>query len=313
MISIIIIVTILLILISIIVILKYNVLEPVNENFSQIDVDVVVTWVDSTDPVWVNSYNYHTGKTFKDGIRWTPVSADPEAELSICLMLIRKNMPWVRNTYVLTSSRRPKCLINEILVHHSEIGLSPVFNSHAIESSMHLIPGLTENFIYFNDDFYVRLPVFKSAFINDIGIPILRYDSFSNKYRVYSKCPWINFIHKTSHIVGSNIYIIPSHTPYSLTISMMKNVKNNLPYQWEITKRCLVRYECSNEISPIIAAILFSIEDNTSIKAHSIYNKERYKFLHTPSKDTEFIKRFHFVCFNSLKGNRRELYNALHI
>jgi hypothetical protein len=312
MISIIIIVVILLFLISIVIILKYNVIKSINENFRELDIDVVVTWVDSTNPVWVKSYNHHTGKTFKDGIRWTPVSADPEAELSICLMLIRKNMPWVRNTYVLTSSQRPKCLINEILVHHDKIGLSPVFNSHAIESSMHLIPGLAENFIYFNDDFYVRLPVFKSSFTNNIGVPILRYDSYTNTNR-FNNTEWINFIIKTADIVGSNIYIIPSHTPYSLTISMMKNVKNNFPYEWENTKRCLVRYECNSEISPVIAAILLSIENYTSIKAHPIYNKERYIYLKTPSKYTEFIKRFHFVCFNSLQGNREELYNALHI
>jgi hypothetical protein len=311
MIGIIIIVIILLFIIGIIVILKYNVLEPINENFRQIDIDVVVTWVNSTDPVWIKSYNYHTGKTFKDGIRWTPVSADPEAELSTCLMLIRKNMPWVRNTYVLTASQRPKCLVNEILVHHDEIGLSPVFNSHAIEGSMHLIPGLAENFIYINDDIYVRLPVFKSAFINSVGIPILRYDYFTNIHKVQSQ--WINFINNTANITGSNIYITPSHTPHSLTISMMENVKNNFPYEWEITKKCLVRYECNSEISPIVAAMLLSIRNNTSIKAHKMYNKEKYIYLNTPSKDTEFIKKFHFVCFNSLQGNREQLYNSLHI
>ena len=55
------------------------------------NIDAVVTWVDTTDPVWIAAYNYNTGKKFQsrtDKERWTPQSADPEAELSTCLELI---------------------------------------------------------------------------------------------------------------------------------------------------------------------------------------------------------------------------------
>ena len=53
-------------------------------------------------------------------------SADSEAELSTCLELIRRNMPWIRKTFVVTGfQQRPKCLKDEILIDHKDLGLGP--------------------------------------------------------------------------------------------------------------------------------------------------------------------------------------------
>jgi len=46
----------------------------------------------------------------------------------------------------------------------------PVFNSRAIEINLHRIPGLAEQFIYFNDDMFITKPVKKSDFFNN-GLP----------------------------------------------------------------------------------------------------------------------------------------------
>lgn len=46
----------------------------------------------------------------------------------------------------------------------------PTFSSHAIEMNLHRIPGLTEHFVYFNDDTFLIRPVSETAFFRD-GLP----------------------------------------------------------------------------------------------------------------------------------------------
>ena len=46
----------------------------------------------------------------------------------------------------------------------------PTFSSHTIELNLHRIKDLSENFIYFNDDFYLNCPVKETDFFCD-GLP----------------------------------------------------------------------------------------------------------------------------------------------
>ena len=43
----------------------------------------------------------------------------------------------------------------------------PTFNSHTIEWNFHRIPGLTEQFVYFNDDMFLLKPVYMEDFFKD--------------------------------------------------------------------------------------------------------------------------------------------------
>jgi len=269
-------------------------------------IDVVVTWVNTTDPGWVSSYEYHTGKTLDKGsARWTPVKADPETELSMCLELVRKNMPWVRNTYVVTASpQRPKCLKDEIIVHHHELGLTPVFNSLAIESSLHLIPGLSENFIYLNDDFYVRLPVYPSAFITKDGLPILRFDHFEHSENANAH---LNSLQLTAKITNSKP-IVPLHTPLSLSQTMMKDVENTYPTEWNETRRCILRHTCESEITPIAAAMNMALRSGKAVKSD-----DEIKNLFLETLQPIDMTDIHFVCVNSLDGDIDDLRRTLQI
>ena len=50
----------------------------------------------------------------------------------------------------------------------------PTFNSHAIEWNMHRIPGLAENFVYFNDDMFLIKKVRpEQYFKNDLPVDML--------------------------------------------------------------------------------------------------------------------------------------------
>jgi hypothetical protein len=144
-------------------------------------IDVVYTWVDSSDPEWDKQKNFYDGGTCEKG-RFPPVDT-PDIELETSLLLLFKFMPFINHVYIVTADKQiPPCITtNKLLsdkpitvVHHSEIWPDdmlhtlPVFNSFSIEANIHRIPNLSELFIYFNDDMYVVNPISESdCFVNN--------------------------------------------------------------------------------------------------------------------------------------------------
>jgi hypothetical protein len=126
------------------------------------DIDVVYTWVDGTDRRWLEERRKYAPATdhaadAHDTSRW-----EDYGTLKWSLRSIAKYMPWVRRVYVVTDNQRPAWLKeNERLrvISHAELFADyverPTYNSHVIESQLHRIEGLSEHFIYFNDDMVV--------------------------------------------------------------------------------------------------------------------------------------------------------------
>lgn len=81
-------------------------------------------------------------------------------ELMYSLRSIEKYAPWIRNIFLVTNGQVPNWLdVNHPKIHlvnHSTIFPNknhlPTFNSLAIESHLYEIPGLSDDFIYLNDD-----------------------------------------------------------------------------------------------------------------------------------------------------------------
>ncbi|XP_026065518.1 N-acetylglucosamine-1-phosphotransferase subunits alpha/beta-like isoform X2 [Carassius auratus] len=81
-------------------------------------------------------------------------------ELRYSLRSIEKHAPWVRHIFIITNSQIPSWLNldnprisvvthQDIFQNHSHL---PSFSSPAIETHIHRIPGLSQKFIYLNDD-----------------------------------------------------------------------------------------------------------------------------------------------------------------
>lgn len=125
------------------------------------DIDVVILWVDGSDSEWQNEKDRYYAEIYGKAANTDNRFRD-WGLMKYWLRSIDKFMPWVRNIYFVTYGHYPKELnlnnpkIN--LVRHEEVipkKYLPVFNSTAIEMNIHRIAGLSENFIYFNDDMYV--------------------------------------------------------------------------------------------------------------------------------------------------------------
>lgn len=144
------------------------------------DIDVVYTWVDSSDPQWRARRDAMTQRRIRaqlvtHNFRW-PVLTKDLSELAISVKSVRAFMPWVRNIYVVTE--RPQKIDDPglIFIHHDQIMNSsnlPTFNSQAIETALHRIPGLAEHFIYFNDDMFAGKPITPDDMFVD-GKPVFR-------------------------------------------------------------------------------------------------------------------------------------------
>jgi hypothetical protein len=146
-------------------------------------IDVVYTWVDDADPVWSMGKNAAERK-LAAGPATLHEQATNDArytsrdELRYSLRSLHQYAPWVRNIFLVTAGQVPGWLDTEYpglkVVDHREIFSDPkalpTFNSHAIESQLHHIPGLAEHFLYLNDDVFFGRPVRPDQFFHPNGL-----------------------------------------------------------------------------------------------------------------------------------------------
>ncbi|MFE3995277.1 stealth conserved region 3 domain-containing protein [Streptomyces goshikiensis] len=161
---------------------EYDTLDAYTKTFvDQVDfpIDVVYTWVDNTDPVWLK----RNTEVQEEHGRLAAASAGSSArfrnrdELRYSLRSLDLHAPWVRNVYLVTDDQTPDWLDTDHprvrVVSHREIfgdtGKLPSYNSHAIESRLHRIEGLSEHVLYFNDDVFLGRPMKAESFFLGSG------------------------------------------------------------------------------------------------------------------------------------------------
>ena len=146
-------------------------------------VDAVYTWVDGTDPAWAaqkaEAWRQSVAEGADGGSGYSEYSANDARfrshdELRYSLRSLDYFAPWINHIYLVTAGQVPKWLDLSnpriTMIHHSEIfadpEMLPTFNSHAIEAQLHRIPGLSEHFLYFNDDVFFGRPVEPELFFH---------------------------------------------------------------------------------------------------------------------------------------------------
>lgn len=142
-------------------------------------IDFVVTWVDGSDPVWQKKKKNFSDLPDIDTQRMNSEKAYREwGTFKYWFRGVEKFAPWVNHIYLITDHQVPMWLgkSNKLtVIDHSDImdpDDLPVFNSNAIEVCMHRIKGLTEHFVYFNDDMYLTAPVKSTDFFTPDGLPV---------------------------------------------------------------------------------------------------------------------------------------------
>lgn len=165
------------------------------------NVDIVYTWVNGKDPVWLEKRRAFASTWVnqnKLGLVNEPtgsaVSASSEVELFYSICSVKKYMPWINKVYIVTDKQVPvktkKIFPDIIIVDHAEIfpanALLPTFNSHCIELALANIPGLSEYFIYMNDDVFINCKTGLEDFYKNEKI-LLYIEKFFKCFKVTSE------------------------------------------------------------------------------------------------------------------------------
>lgn len=149
-------------------------------------IDLVFTWVDDQDPSW-----QARRRAFSPGSDLPSASANAARwrsrdELLYALRSMWMYAPWVRRVFLVTDQQTPSWLRPTewlSVVDHRDLypdaNVLPTFNSNHIETVLHRIDGLTEHFIYCNDDFFFAGPSKPHDYFTPGGIGKL---FFSNRF-----------------------------------------------------------------------------------------------------------------------------------
>lgn len=131
-------------------------------------IDFVVTWVDGSDPVWLKEK-----ETYERALGIAVERSDNGDEryrdwdvFRYWFRAVETYAPWVRNVYLVTCGQIPSWIDPEApklkIVNHSDFipeKYLPTFSANPIELNLHRIEGLSEHFVYFNDDIFLGRPV----------------------------------------------------------------------------------------------------------------------------------------------------------
>ncbi|WP_353827867.1 stealth family protein [Agromyces sp. SYSU T0242] len=141
------------------------------------EIDMVFSWVDGSDTEFLRErarrmQTYVVGEGDDSEARYRQID-----ELKYALRSVYLFAPWVRHIYICTDSRPPAWLARHpkvTVVRAEEMfadpSVLPTYNSHAVESQLHRIPGIAEHFLYSNDDMFFGRPVSPDLFFSPGGV-----------------------------------------------------------------------------------------------------------------------------------------------
>lgn len=138
-------------------------------------IDIVIPWVDSADPAWQQEHDKFSPDKMSDNS--TARFRDWDL-MRYWFRGVEQYAPWVRTIHFVTFGHLPAWLNKEHpklhIVNHKDYipeEYLPTFSSHPIELNMHRIEGLSEHFVYFNDDVYFSQMTKAEDFFKD-GLPL---------------------------------------------------------------------------------------------------------------------------------------------
>ena len=179
-------------------------------------IDFVIIWVDGNDPEWQKEKNKYDASSNSDNriIRYRDWGL-----LKYWFRGIEKFAPWVNKIHFVTWGHLPEWLDTSNpklnIVNHKDFipkEYLPTFSSHTIELNLHRIKGLSEKFVYFNDDFFLIDEVKPSDFFKN-NLPL---DNCSLNVHCVKKSMIIQ------NICNNNVAIINEHFEFKKSINENK-------------------------------------------------------------------------------------------
>ena len=288
------------------------------------EIDAVYLWVNDQDANWQSK------RALYRPIGETAVAASKSRfrqfnELLTSIRLLSVNAPFIRKVFIVVDDQAPKLdsitgnlPFEIILVNHSEFipaEVLPTFNSRAITAHLHLIPGLSERFLYLNDDVFVARPSQIEDWFEGNKLVVrfteTRFPSIETlaENEVLYRARW-----KALHLAKEKGWVVddrmPEHAPYPLTKSIMKKLWQEFPEALAETAQS--KFRTAEAILPELLAFYLAAGSQLSLPAKN----QSYKYV--PMNEASAIMplldlalkpgRFLTICLNDVsevaEGNR---------
>lgn len=283
------------------------------------DVDVVYTWVDSSDPRWRDDYARHAGRA-----GGSLPSADTDEryqdreELRYSLRSLELLAPFVRHVHLVSANQVPAWLDESnprisVVSHHDifpDPSVLPTFNSHAIEACLHRIPGLSEHYLYLNDDVLFGREVVPSDFYTLGGLPKVRFGfrAIYDGAPISSAMPTDWAAHNAVSLIerdfGLRMTRRLKHVPLPQRRSHLREIEDRYPEQLATTRSS--RFRSRDDLAvPSMFAPFYAIATGRGVEWPDVQSE--YVYADTgrrdwPHRRDQIIKkRPKFVCVNSTR------------
>jgi len=214
-----------------------TILRHPHANEVNFDIDLVFTWVNSDDPDWQELYAEH-GPELEVGTDATSISRFfSRDELMYALRSWDTYAPFINKVYIVSNCAPPPWLDldNDRVswVPHEDIlpkSALPTFSSHAIETSLHKIKGLSNYFIYSNDDFLLTRRATPSDFYHPNGIAKIRLEPYGmvNGSPDENHPDYLNGARNANALIentlGRSTTQLVTHSPQPMRVDVMENL-----------------------------------------------------------------------------------------
>ena len=285
-------------------------------------IDVVYTWVDGSDAEWLRQKNCMMGIT-GPGLGTEDARYRNRDELKYSLRSLAFSTNFVRKVFVVTNGQVPEWLNlgNERieLVRHSEIFRDvnqslPTFNSHAIETNIHRIKGLSERYIYLNDDFLFLGRNSSSNYFTFTGKPRVFLNEWDSLWPPYLDNPYFSAANSTAELIerefGRVVSRVPRHGPYAQLKSVVDRIESKCEVMLMDTERA--RFRRTEDISlPASLSLIWLLmsgegEVGVDVTASTVSLTGKLKMVIALAARSVFRDRMH-ICVNDTESgmNRR--------
>jgi len=301
-------------------------------------IDAVITWVDMTDPIWLEKYQKAVGTNEISKARYRSFK-----ELWFSVESLKKYCGWIRNIYIVTDKQTPNFIDFDIvhkgpqviLIDHEQIlgpeCCQPTFKSTSIESYLHNIDGLSEVFLYLNDDMSVGKKIQRNTLIDpkdgipwvELGVKNLNFKQVKPNH--FEKKPWERHIFNAAKLIVKKF----NRNPNLTYIHQMTIVRKSCCHlAWKLFDKALtasvatpIRKPNLNTISFIpltqYLGILYgklkfrntvNISKNPHQKVFLGHHQMKNRDLTQKNLNRLLKSRPHLICINSVNEDNYDIY-----
>ena len=221
-------------------------------------VDAVYLWVDGSDPAWLAKKSSFDG----DGPQDHGTSSSrfvSRNELYFSLRSLLQHAAWINKIWVVTDGQTPELgeLSDRVtVIDHKEFipaEYLPTFNSHTITANLHRIEGLTEHYLYLNDDIFFGRNLHPGIWFDTLGRSVIRYTRTLLSGVSANQKELIQIIRQNTVKLAQSRGLKTTtrsiqHGPHPMQKTIMNKLWNE--FSTEFDSMCRNKFRSSNDIVP---------------------------------------------------------------